>query len=149
MYSHSPNSFNFDFQSIRSKSVLLQAIRASGRAFGSRRRSEIGGIQVAEPSALFGRFFEINKRCHKNIIALLDSGAARSFLLVAQADISGRGSRTKAVEPSVWSRIVNTRLDRYLRKHLPRFPNTIKSNVILKIPADAGKVFHRSNSESL
>src|SRR5712664_2813014 len=75
-------------------------------------RSEIKAIQVAEPKALFGRASKINKCCHKNVIVLSDSGAAQSFLLLAYADISGKESRTKKVELSVWSRIlVNPRRD--------------------------------------
>jgi hypothetical protein len=46
-------------------------------------RSEIKGIQATEPKALFRRPSKINKRCHKNVIALSDSGAAQSFLFVA------------------------------------------------------------------
>jgi hypothetical protein len=55
-------------RSIALKPSIRLATECSGR------RSEIGGIQVAEASALFGRFPEIKKRCHKNLMALSDSG---------------------------------------------------------------------------
>jgi hypothetical protein len=87
-------------------------------------RTEIKGIQVAKPKALFGRRSKINKCCHKNVIDLSDSGATQSFLLVASADISGKESGTKEVELSVWSRIlVNPQRDEEAGRRLPERRN--------------------------
>jgi len=55
-------------------------------------RSEIAGLQVAEARAFFGSLSKLSKRCHKNVIVLSDSEISQPYLVVAQADISGRES---------------------------------------------------------
>lgn len=51
-------------------------------------RTEIGSMQVAEPTVLFGRISEVNK-CRHNAIIRTNVGTAQMLSLVAQADMSG------------------------------------------------------------
>ena len=49
---------------------------------------KIGSAEVVERKVLLGNASKVNKRCHKNVVVLADSGVAESSLEAVKADIS-------------------------------------------------------------
>jgi hypothetical protein len=61
--------------------------------------AQIGGAEVVEGKVFLENMSRVNKRCHKNVVILADSGAAESSLVAVKGDIS-------SAEPCVTNRTV-------------------------------------------
>jgi hypothetical protein len=49
-------------------------------------QSEFGSAEAVEPEIVFGDLSRANKHCHRNVIALPDSGVVESFMGFAESE---------------------------------------------------------------